>query len=195
MKKNHDRVEELTALLRGSLKEKQKKALLNELKEDTELSGIFDLLKKVSEIAPNGTNPLHTASKKLSKTLYKDFIKKQVSPDKQFGVQIFDSSLLPLPKGVRPAAVDTRLLKYQLGKAVVELTVYPVTVDSVEIIGQISGLKKDQKLSVTAETKSKRQKTDIDEFCLFRFERVVSGDCRLLFSSENKKEGIIELSL
>ncbi len=195
MKKNQDRIEELNALLKGLLKGKQKKALLDELQKDAELFDMFYLLQKMAEIAPNRPDLLQAASKKLSKTLYKDFLKEQASSKIQIGVQVFDSSLLPLPKGVRPAAVDTRQLKYQLGQSVVELSIYPVTIDSVEIIGQINGLKKNQKLSVTAETKSRTQRTSIDEFCLFRFERVAVGDCRLLFSSENIKESIIELSL
>ena len=63
MKTNQDKVEQLTALLRGSLKGKEKKALLEELQNDAELSGMFDFLKKMSEIAPNKANPLFSASK------------------------------------------------------------------------------------------------------------------------------------
>lgn len=195
MKNNQDKIEQLFALLSGSLVGKQKKALLDELQKDTELSDMLDILRKMYELTPQNSKSTILAAKKLSKTLYNDFLKEQSSPEKQFGVQVFDSSLLPIPKGVRPASVDTRLLKYQFGKSIVELTVYPITVDSVEIIGQISGVEKEKKIVVIAETNGKTQKTDVDEFCLFRFARIVSGDCRLLFSFENAKEGVIELTL
>ncbi len=195
MNYNQDIIEQLTALLRGELKGKQKKTLLEELQLDSELSEMFELLKKMHEVRHPESNQIISASKKLSKTLFTDFLKKQLSHKTDFGVRVFDSALLPLPEGVRPASVDTRLLKYHVGEAIVELTVYPITIDSVEIIGQIAGIENNKSIKVIAEVNGEKKEVEVDEFCLFRFERIDIGSCRLLFSSENSKEGIIELEL
>lgn len=195
MKINQEKIEQLLSLLNGSLKEKDKSILLEELQNNVELFDMFELLKKMDEISPQDSKSMILASKKLSQSLYRDFLKKQASPNLLYGVQVYDSTLLPLPKGVRPASVDTRLLKYQVGGVGVELTIYPITIDSVELIGQIRNIEKNQEITISAETHNKTFTTNIDEFGLFRFERIDAGDCRLMFSIENEKKSIIELTL
>ncbi len=190
-----EKIERLKSLLAGSLQGEQKITLLVELQNDSELSDYYDLLKQLYQVSPQNSQELFAASKKLSQTLYKDFLKEKSNSQKQFGVQVFDSSLLPLPEGVRPASVDTRQLKYQVGELLVALTVYPTTIDSVELIGQIQDFDKNEKIKIKAKSGRSSQVVEIDEFGLFRFDRIDAGKCSLLFTFENEKEGVIELSL
>ena len=46
---------------------------------------------------------------------------------------------MPLPEGVRPAAVSTRRLKYRIGEDILEISLHPVSPASYELIGQLSG--------------------------------------------------------
>jgi len=188
-------IEQLNALISGSITGKEKKTLLDQIQNDAELADMYKILLNLSVVSSRNKKSLQQATQKLSKKVYTDFLKEQASAEIQYGVQIYDSSLIPLPSGVRPALVDTRSLKYQVGNFVVELTVYPITLDSVEIIGQVSTMKKNSTINVSVESKGKRQKGVVDQFGLFRFDRVALGVCTLTFTTENFKEGVIELSL
>ena len=79
-----NKIEQLIALLSGSLIGKQKKALLDELQKDAELSDMLDILKKMHELTPHNSKSTISAAKRLSKTLYSDFLKEQSSSEKQF---------------------------------------------------------------------------------------------------------------
>ena len=188
-------LERLIALLEGKLEDSRKSALLDEIAVDQELGRMFDLLKEMYTLKPGNTNYLISAAKKLSQSLYKDFIKQQKTRDKLYGIQIFDSSILPLPEGVRPAAVDTRRLKYKVGDALVELSTYPITVDSIELIGQISDIKCFQNITIKASTSAGDETVRVDEFGMFRFDRIVHHKCKLSFLFKDGKEAIIELKL
>ena len=195
MKFNQDKIELLLALVSGSLTGKEKKALVAEMQQDADLADMYDLLKQMSTISGHGSKPIVSATQKLSQKLYQDFQKNQASQKVPYGIQLFDSSLLPLPEGIRPASVDTRQLKYQIGMAVVELTMYPITVDSVELIGQINGLESYEELSMAVEIKGKSQNVPVDKFGLFRFERVATGNSSLYLKKGPSNEGLIELIL
>ena len=195
MKINQDKIELLLALESGSLTGKEKKALIAEMQQDTDLADMYDLLKRISTISGHGSKPIVSATQKLSQKLFQDFQKNQASHKVPYGIQLFDSSLLPLPEGIRPASVDTRQLKYQIGLAFVELTMYPITVDSVELIGQINCLESFEGLSMTIETNGKSKNVPVDKFGLFRFERVATGNSSLYLKKGNTNEGLIELIL
>ncbi len=195
MKVNQERIERLIALLSGSLTGIEEKALVAEMQQVPELAEMYDMLKDMSAISGHGSKPIISATQKLSQKLYQDFLKNQASDKLQYGIQLFDSSLLPLPEGIRPASVDTRQLKYRIGELVIELKMYPITVDSVELIGQIEGLDSYEEFSVTVETKKKNQNTSVDKFGLFRFERIAIGKNSLYIMKNDSKEGLIELTL
>ncbi len=195
MKFNQDKIELLIAYMSGSLTGIEEKALVAEMQQVPEMAEMYDMLKNMSSISGHGSKPIISATQKLSQKLYQDFLKNQASDKLQYGVQLFDSALLPLPEGIRPASIDTRQLKYQIGELVVELKMYPITVDSVELIGQIEGLDSYDEFSVTVETKKKNQNTSVDKFGLFRFERIAVGNSSLYLMKNNSKEGVIELTL
>ena len=195
MKINLDTLNLLFKLRQGKLTAKTKKNLEKEISVNPEMSQAYEFINLLADISEENSQVLLDASKKLSKTLYSDFLKKQANPTTRIGIQVYDSSLLPLPEGVRPASVDTRLVRYQLDDIQLELSVYPITVDSVEIIGQLHNVDNTSQISVTIKTPLGTYTVDADEFQLFRFERVDCGDCKIMFKSDTKDIGILELKI
>ena len=188
---DQNKLEQLLAFVEDKLDETRKAALLDETASDPELAKMLELLKEMYQLKPGNTNQLIAAAKKLSQSLYRDFVNQQKTPGTLFGVRIFDSSVLPLPEGVSPAAVDTRRLKYKIGDALVELSTYPITVDSIELIGRISELKSFDNITVSAGDQTVR----VDELGMFRFDRIECEQGRLTFTFNDGQEAVIELKL
>lgn len=182
-------------LINGSLRGKAKKELLGEIKKDKELSILYEMMVLLSSASSPEEKSIRLASMNLSKKMYDDFKKNLKSKTKKIGIRLFDSALLPIPEGVRPAAVDTRSLKYLVGERNVELTLYPITVDSVEIIGRVEQVGPAEDVTIQIESGGFKSDSEIDQFNLFRFERVPLTDCRMIILINGKQAGRIELDL
>jgi hypothetical protein len=100
-------------------------------------------------------------------------------PKKMQGVLTYDSSLLPLPEGVRSAAVGTRRLHYQVGEGRVGLSLYPVSMTSYELIGQIEGVTPAKVSKVELAIAGRRLYAEADAHGVFRFPRIPAGKCRI----------------
>jgi len=94
---------------------------------------------------------------------------------KRRGITIFDSKLLPLPEGVRPATVDTRRVRYLTKDGRLDLSFYPVSLNSLEMIGQYSGNGGVSGMAVELRRGRIRLMSTANEFGLFRFPRIPKG--------------------
>ncbi len=131
----------------------------------------------------------------LARRLFADYIRQRQHPDAHLGVRVFDSQVMPLPEGVRPAGVDTRRLRYRLDDLTLELSLYPLTPESHEMIGQIEGVDRTGALTIRLEQGRRRRTTRADRFGLFRFERVEAGSGRLIIESDTGVVGCIYLDV
>ncbi|KAA3637767.1 MAG: hypothetical protein DWP97_00280 [Calditrichaeota bacterium] len=189
-------IDEIQKLISGKFRGKKKRELEKIIEADTELKELYIVLKKLFESSLLSDKKLTGATRELSGKIYSDFQKAIKLKSKKIGVQIFDSSLLPLPEGIRPAAVDTKTLRYLIDGSSLELTVYPITTDSVEIIGVVN-FENDLQTEVQVVLKTQKEKfiSELDQFSLFRFERIPVGKCRISFYMKKKLFGAVEIEI
>ncbi len=196
MKNDNEIVDMMMKLLQGKLDDQKADTVWKAIKEDPEMAHLFLMIRAFDTARRNEQHSGDSkAAKTLSKQLFRDFQKGQKNPDACQGIRVYDSGVLPVPEGVRPAAVDTRRMKYRIDDFVVEICVYPVTPDSYELIGQIIGHETTEKLSVEIKDGRRSRTASSDEFHLFRFEQVRAGEVLMTVWGENKLMGTIELSL
>ncbi|MEW5925437.1 MAG: hypothetical protein AB1746_15760, partial [Candidatus Zixiibacteriota bacterium] len=101
----------------------------------------------------------------------------------------------PLPEGVRPAAVDCRRLKFKIGDYDLEISMYPISTDSREIIGQVHQARFDKPLEVRLKSGRTSFSVTADRFNLFRFERVPVAEYKMTLISDGQTIGIVDLAL
>jgi len=165
--------------------------------EDPDIAELLKILKDMHQFTA-ATNPaLQQAAAQLARQLFVDFHRApEEDPDRvPAGVTVFDSSLLPLPPGVRPAQIDTRQLRYRIGALDLVVMLYPIGPDSFELIGQLSGYDQPDLIEVKLMRGSKQQSVESDRHGLFRFERVPVGNYHLLLVADKTPIGSIDLSL
>ncbi len=194
MAQKRDRVELLVEFVRGSLSDEEASQVEEALAHDAELAELLQMVKQMESSRNEYDNTTNKAAEKLSAQLFDDFLQQTKRGKKGRGVMVFDSRLLPLPDGVRPAAVDTRRMKYRLGELTLHLSLYPISPESFEIIGQLSGgLERIYTVRLVHAGKSIITETDV--FGLFRFERISSDDYELVVFMGKKKVGTVDISL
>jgi hypothetical protein len=113
----------------------------------------------------------------------------------QRGVTVFDSKLIPIPEGIRPAVVDTRRVRYQIGVTQLELCLYPVSPSSCELIGQLTGREPGGALQVELRRGRTKMSVAANEFSLFRFPRVPVGRYELRLVSGPSVIGSVGLEV
>ncbi|MCB2229546.1 hypothetical protein KQH82_02440 [bacterium] len=179
MENNKDKIRQLLAYHRGTLAADERRVVDSALQSDSELRDLLALVVELDQAVGTRDDILGDPARKLSTLIIRDFLGRKADPDSRRGVVVFDSSVVPLPDGVRPAAVDTRELRYKLDEAELSLALYPLTMNSYEMVGQISGRPSEEALSVVVKQGRKTQSVAADRHHLFRFARVSGGDCRL----------------
>jgi hypothetical protein len=147
------------------------------------------------EIDFTGWRSMQKPSLELFTRLLKDSKKSKRDAAGHHGVTIFDSGLLPLPEGVRSAAVDTRRLKYLIGETELEISLYPVSPDSYELIGLLSGQEDSETLDVDLRGGKLKLKARANQFKLFRFPRVPAGRYDLIIREGRRVVGKVSLEL
>jgi hypothetical protein len=196
MKRNGETLGEIIRYLKGKTSRKEAAEFKKKLKEDAQLAKDYALLKKVaSQFDLSPEKAMLAAVERLADRLVRDFQTGKRHKGEPYGVTVFDSKLLPLPEGVRPAVVDTRKLKYRIGDCTLDIALYPVSPDSYELIGQIVGCAEEDRFQVILKAKKDKYSTDTDQFHLFRFERVFSGKYRLSVRRGRETIAIVELEL
>jgi len=196
MKKDIDRVDLMLDYLRGDLTAEQRRRAEGIIGGDPESAGLFATVESLfTEGQKSDWRPLRDSTLKLAGRLFDDYQKSRKRTKIKRGITIFDSMMLPLPAGVRPATVDTRRLKYKVGEMDLELSLYPVTTDSYELIGRVYELESDGGLSVRLKSRRHEFKEEADRFNLFRFVRVPISNYALDLILHTKKIGTVALEL
>ncbi len=179
MEINQDIVRQLLAYHRGELDEETRSALKGRIETDHELAQLLAVVVELTAATRTSDDSLSQSARSLSALIIRDYLRKKASPGSIQGVVVFDSSVVPLPDGVRPAAVDTRQLRYKLDVGDLSLALYPLTMNSFEMVGQLAGQPAGDRLVIVLRQGRKLQSVEADEHHLFRFARVAGGDSRL----------------
>lgn len=198
MKKKKDGQKEiLDKILGAGLSERE----LTEITKDQGQEGVFMQAAKMLECLEQcgrqrvKWSNIQILSERLASKVYDDFIFKNTPGNERAGVCRYDSSIFPVPDGVRPAAVDTRRLRYTLDSCDLELSIYPINLEAFELIGQIHGQPHDTSVNVVLTAKGGSFETRTDRFHLFRFKRIPCGTYRLCLYYDKDEIGFINLEL
>lgn len=195
MRKDQEDIELLVSYLKGKLDKAATEQVETRLRTSAEFKRMYEL---VADLHRKGINPetaiMADSAKKLSMRMIRDHLKNAASKFVQ-GVTIYDSGVLPLPEGVRPATVDTRQIRYRVGACDVELSLYPVTPSSYELIGHISSDRPDRKFEISVKAGRKTSKTTTDKHEIFRFARLDVDKYVMVIRSEGEEIGRIDLDL
>ncbi|MBU0984937.1 MAG: hypothetical protein KKA42_13775 [candidate division Zixibacteria bacterium] len=190
-----NKIEMVIGLAMGSLAGHEIVVAERLIAKEPELAEVYELARQLlSAKDVRREAEVGHALKNLSSQLFRDYIR-NLKGGIPTGITVFDSRDLPVPRGIRRPTVDTRGLRYKLGDLDVELAFYPTTVDSCELIGQVSGLDGPGPLTVTLEGGSEVHTTETDQFHLFRFPRIPVTEYRLILQRNDAVLGTIEISL
>ncbi len=177
-----DNIEELLlAYVAGTLDPARRDEIERLIATDEEvrrLHGVIAALHRESK----ESNDLRSAAKALIARFVRDLRGSRAGRDKHRGLLTFDSGLLPLPAGIRPATIDSRRLKYTAGDHELEVSMYPGSPGTYEIIGQVSGFQTGEALEVRLERSRRVLTATSNQFQVFHFVRVPAGEYTLLVS-------------
>jgi len=115
--------------------------------------------------------------------------------DKKDGIIFYDSRILPLPAGVRPAAVETARLKYQIGDRQLQISLYPVSPERYEVIGHLGRMTTGKVIDIMLKTGRKKIATQSNEFQIFRFQNVHKATYQLEIKDGNESIAKVVLEL
>jgi hypothetical protein len=181
------------ALARGQLSAEDRDRVERLIADDPEVRRLAGLLRALTDEADRDRS-LKTAAKGLIGRLVKDF-KKQERERPQRGVLTFDSGLLPLPAGIRPATIDSRRLKYRKGDISLEISLYPASPGTYEIIGQFVGFETGLELDVNLRSKAREFTDRTNPFQVFHFVRIPAGDYVLTLAGPDRQQLEFELTV
>ncbi len=159
--------------LQGRLDPKREKEVQTRIENDPEAAALFQLVRAMKNQAVPDRD-LQTAVKRLIDRFVGD-LKKQQTDSPNHGLLTFDSGLMPLPAGIRPATIDSRRLRYAAGDIELELSMYPASPETYEIIGQVSGYEKGTALDVAMRSSRRSFREKSNPFQVFHFVRVPAG--------------------
>jgi len=185
MSKLSDRIEQLLALLRTGSGGDEQESLEDLMEGDDELREVYSLLRQLERDGEDSFwEQDDEALKLLAARIIDDFDRGRRDRKGEQGVLIYDSSLVPAPAGIRPAVHDSRELHYKFEDGDMTVSLYRISPDSFEMIGQVRGTDKSSVSSLTLQAGRKVVKSKTDEFGVFRFERVPRRQCKLIAQRE-----------
>jgi len=137
---------------------------------------------------------LRRPARRLIRAILSDHRKRARQPHR--GIIEFDSSFLPLPEGVRPAAVDVRRLIYRLDGCRVDISLYPLSTEGWELIGQVVGAERDlDDITVTIRHGKSQTMHQANRFYLFRAPRLEAGKNTLIVKARETTLGTIDIEV
>lgn len=194
MCKKSDKYELLTRYLKGELNEEEKQEFGKNLRDDPELSRTVEFLLNFKsgsdEIA---WDKIRRPAHQIFERLLSDH--KSSKRDSKRAIVTFDSKYFPLPEGIRPAIADTRRIRYQIDDHMLELSLYPVSPGSFEMIGQLSGGRAGEILGIELRKGKTRLHINSNDYQLFRFERVPSGKYMMIITKGKMAIAKVDLDL
>lgn len=190
------KTEELIQYLNNELDSKRSEELELEIKSDQELQQLFGIMIDLQkEQSDSSWEELKQPAHALFDQLLNDIQKENQTEKPTNGILTYDSKLLPLPEGVRPAAVDTRKVKYNIGDLKLEISLYPISSDSFEMIGQVDGWNSKHPLEIVLKAGKKTITARANQFQVFRFSRIEILKYKLTIISDSRTIGVIEIEL
>ncbi|MHA1974402.1 MAG: hypothetical protein ACTSW1_15495 [Candidatus Hodarchaeales archaeon] len=186
----------LLAYLSNELNDQERDRFEAELHDSAELRELLEITrthldKDFKENYPELKKP----SRNLVHQIYVDLFKGVKVKYEKKGVITFDSKLLPLPSGVRPATVTTRRLRFNNEQISLELSLYPITSASYQMIGQVMCSKSDRNYNILLHSTKNKQRCVTNEFNIFQIDRVPLGKCKMQVCEELKAIMVVDLEL
>jgi hypothetical protein len=196
MSVNEKRFRLLADYLRGSLGDEEREVLERQIAGDPHLQKLVRMMSELrQESASIEWDKLREPVHGMFSRLLKDFKHAARDKDARRGIRTYDSKYLPLPEGVRPATVNTRRIRYQIGEVDLDLSFYPLSPGSYELIGQLSGQECGEILKVELIHGREKQLTSANQFQLFRFERVAVGVQTLKIKRKGRIIALVDIEL
>jgi hypothetical protein len=196
MGKKREEFKQLLDYVRGQVSPEDKDRIERQIADDPDLKEIVRVLSELRhEIDTTEWRKMQQPSHALFNRLLKDVKASNSKTGKKQCITVYDSRLLPLPDGVRRATLDTSRIKYLIGKAQLEVSLYPTSPNSFEIIGQLSERESTKTLDIELRSGKTRLTVKANRFNLFRFPRVPAGVYKLLLKEGNSVIGQVDLEL
>jgi hypothetical protein len=196
MSKVFDKITILIGYLKGDLPKGMRRKAGAIVRRDKELKELYPIVEELCRSGRSTNwNEARTAAVKLSSQLFRDYLKGERMKKPGYGITVFDSGILPLPEGVRKADVGTRRVKYRLGDNFLEVSFYPVSTGSYEIIGQSSDMEGGALSQVILKSNRATFTADTDQFNIFRFPRVPLDKYSLYLIADRRRIGSVTIEL
>ena len=196
MSKIHDKIGVLIGYLKGDLPRAKRRSAEAMVRQDKELRELYPVVEKLCQTGKSmNWNEEREAALKISTQLFRDYMKGKKLKKPGYGITVFDSRILPLPEGVRKADVGTRRIKYRVGDRLLEVSLYPISTGSYEIIGQTSNMEDDSLSRVILKSGKESFSADTDRFNVFRFPRIPLDKYSLYLIAGKKRIGSVTIEL
>ncbi|MFH2037209.1 MAG: hypothetical protein ABIJ45_12465 [Candidatus Zixiibacteriota bacterium] len=196
MTNNYDKTDLLLQYANNALTPGELKKVKKLIESDPEMAALYAAILTLRDEGKRTNWPsLKKSIKTLSSQMFDDFQKLKKTGNKINGVRVFDSKAMPLPEGIRPAVVDCRRVKFKIDKLHLELSMYPISVNAYELIGQLSGFESPGYLTFTLSGGKRKFSVEGDKFHIFRFAKVLQGNYTLNIHFDKKKIGAVGIDL
>jgi hypothetical protein len=196
VKNKSDLIEKLVKFANNKLPASERREIKTLIESDADIAELLHVVKSLKkEGSAVNWNQIMKAATALSAKMFTDFknsAKKKFAP---LGITIYDSKVLPLPEGVRPAKVDTRRIKYKIEDIELDVSLYPISTNAYEIIGQLSGVEYDLPVKIYLRSGKTKLITKTDRFNLFRFAKVPIARYILKIHIDDKELGSVKIDL
>lgn len=180
MSNSEKEIEQLINYLRGRLSSKEAAEVKRRIADDPTMQELMALINdRKQELAAIDWEKIESPVHAMLDLQMKQLKSSRKTGGGRRGITTYDSKLLPLPDGVRPAAVDTRRLKFQIDDSQLEISLYPISPNSYEVIGLLGGIEANKEFTVELKGKQSKLTVKTNQFGLFRFPRVPEGNYEL----------------
>lgn len=199
MNKNEDKVEILLKFLRGELNAGERKQVRSLIKKDRDMAELLSVLKN---LRPGGGHAdwqkIFKSALELSVRQFEDFQKSQQKNQPPYGITVYDSSVLPIPSGIRSefsSTVNSRRLKYKINGMELVLSLQPVSMENFNLMGQISGLEEGLEIRIVLTSSRKSYETDTDRFYVFHLDRIPTAEYSIKIYEGNRVIGLADFKI
>ncbi|UCD94263.1 MAG: hypothetical protein JSU69_10945 [Candidatus Zixiibacteriota bacterium] len=196
MSKIFDKIGVLIGYLKGDLSKAMRRSAQAMVREDKDLKELYPIVEELYVTGQSTNwNEARSAALKISSQLFRDYLKSKRLKKTGYGVTVFDSQILPLPEGVRKADVGARRIKYRVGDRLLDVSLYPISSGSYEIIGQTSNMEGGSLSQVILKSGKETFTADTDAFNIFRFPRIPLDKYSLYLLAGRKRIGSVTIEL
>ena len=188
------RYKRITDLLEGRLTEEKRSLMGQQNVKDPALRRLIDFITALKDEARDiDWEQIQDSVHGLIERQLQQLKKTRGKSKRKQGIIVFDSQLLPLPQGVRPATVSARRLKFLIDDEALEMALYPISINSYEIIGQLPAAMVREGRTLDLRGRSEKYSCPVNDMGIFRFPRVSTGEYKMLI--RGKRAIVAEVNL